>query len=107
MGHLIFNSMNNFEDIDNNEKFYKLLEHFSENDIYNGFKSSVINSLGAMFRHNGGEFERFKSKSYLAIANKLQSRFLQVSMMFEEISNSYEHMAEHWDIDYEIDKRLL
>ena len=44
MGHLIFNSMNNFEDIDNNEKFYKLLEHFSENDIYNGFKSSVINS---------------------------------------------------------------
>lgn len=107
LGHLIFNSMNNFEDIDNNEKFYKLLEHFSENDIYNGFKSSVINSLGAMFRHNGGEFERFKSKSYLAIANKLQSRFLQVSMMFEEISNSYEHMAEHWDIDYEIDKRLL
>ena len=84
----------------------EVMEKLASQHIGRGFSVGTRNQRGACFRGKGGEQERELAKKYKNWARQYAFDYPYVSSVLEDIADSYEHEAEWWDAQEEVEGRL-
>lgn len=84
-----------------------VLEELSSPKIGVGIYTGILNSRGVVFRGPDGDQERQLATKYQNWAEKLYFEYPYVGNVLNDVAKSYAKEAVHFDVEEEIEKRLL